>query len=937
MISASMIFCWTFHHQTRRRYSEYLSQGDNVIGVWIGKAATLEKFGVTAGTMVRHDDFSKLESGKHVLTGKWLSQRHNTTRKEHRFMDGKFVEVEVSNRRSLYDFSVSLPKSMSVALLVGGRSDILAMHQKAVDRVAEEMERMTTCLRTEGNAKTKELTGSFCAARFLHFTNRNDNPDPSVHTHISVIPVTPTANGNYAIDATDWINQCSRLTAIYRDVLAAEALKSGLELEIDKFGAPQIKQISDLNKKFSGRADDIEAMCECCESIVGSKLTDSERKRIVLECRGIDLPGFHEAWERQREKLTIQYIDDPHAQKSRKRFLRAFEAILRSCSDQSPPELKEVESLVDGWKERLDPEEFERLMNLETRVSPPRCVTIEQAVNFAIRHSFSRDSVVADWRLETQALRFAQGSNLDLKGLRECIHNHKDLIFRGNEATTDTHYSRECQIIGWVETGKGKGAKLHKIQNPKLTKHQLEAVNRLLESNDQFFCLLGKAGVGKTLSIDELIKANAAQGYVVQAVAPSTKSRDVIDHKEEDKSTLQLFLKDPKLQSKLRPMDLLIVDESGMADTYQIHKVMELAIKHRFRVCFAGDQFQNRSPSAGEPLRILLSKTKIRREWLSEILRQKPDALAGRYRRAAKQMSVGRVTEGFATLDRAGAIIIAQGQDRIDQMADKFMSERALGRSVLVVNPSNIQNDTVSKEIRKRLKDEGVLGEEREILAHRGLGWTLAEKEELRNLRPGLILEITQGARQGQAFEVRQVDANKNVAYGVNNDGLRVKFDKASADAWSVCERRSMQVSIGDDLVTHAAMKTKYGKVQNGEAFTVKGFTSSGALITTKDKVIETKNLSHRYCLTSHASQSCTVDSVIFGVDKASEWITKQLCYVASTRGRLNISIYAENKNLLLVEKDASRKSAVELIKFVLDITRLKKTRQIQNQITRAA
>jgi conjugative relaxase-like TrwC/TraI family protein len=931
-----MVFCWTFH-QPDRRYSEYLSQGDNVIGIWIGKAATLEKFGVTAGTMVRHDDFSRLEAGKNAISGARLGQRLGTTRKEHRMIKGKFVEVQVSNRRSLYDFTVSLPKSLSVALLVGGRSDILAMHQKAVDRVAEEMERMTTCTRTRGKIRTKEVTGEFCAAKFLHFTNRSYNPDPSVHTHISVIPVTPTANGNYAIDATTWINQCSLLTALYRDTLAAEALKSGLELEIDKFGAPQIKSISDLNKKFSGRADDIEAMCECCESIVGSKLTDSERKRLVLQCRGIDIPGFQEAWEKQRERLTIQYIDDPHAQRGRKRFLKAFEAIVRSCSDQSPPEPKEVESMVDGWKERLDPEELHRLMNLETGSFPPRCVTVDQAVNFAIRHSFARDSVVADWRLATQALRFAQGANLDLEALRECIYNHKDLIFRGREATTCAHYSRECQIIGWVESGKGKGAKLGKVTNPKLTKHQLDALNRLLENSDQFFCLLGKAGVGKTFVIDELIKANVAQGYIVQAVAPSTKSRDVIDHIEEDKSTLQLFIKQPKLQSKLRPMDLLIVDEAGMADTEQIHKVMELAIKHRFRVCFAGDQFQNRSPSAGEPLRILLSRTKIRREWLSEILRQKPDALDGRYRRAIKQMSVGRITDGFATLDRAGAITIAQGQDRINQMADKFMSERALGRSVLVVNPSNIENDRVSMEIRKRLKESGVLGEEREILAHRGLGWTLPEKEELRNLRPGMILEITQGARQGQAFEVRQVDSNKNVAYGVNSDGLRVKFDKNSADAWAVCERRSMPIAIGDDLVTHAAMKMKHGKVKNGEEFTVKGFTSSGALITTTGKVIETKNLSHRYCLTSHASQSSTVDWIIFGVDKASDWITKQLCYVAASRGKFGISIYADNKNLLLVEKDASKKSAVELIKFVLDIARLKKTRQVQHQIDRAA
>lgn len=890
-----------------------------------------EAFGVKQGTAVRHAEFTCLEDNLHAVTGERLTRRKNGMRKEPCVTDGRLTERIVSDRRTVFDFSISAPKSFSVALLVGQRADILLMHQVAVAKVAKEMEKTAMCAHSHGNIRSLETTENFCAAQFTHFSTRSG--DPGLHTHLAIPNATVSSDGKiYALDATQWINRCSYFTSVYRDSLASQALRAGLELTTDKYGAPQLRKIEDLNVKLSARSVDIEAMVETAEEIVGSRLTDSERKRLVLGCRGIDLPNFREIWNSSKESLTLEYVNDPSAVKARRRFLGAFEAIVRNCSDQSAPEVIDLDDR--RWREMLDPEELGRLLSVakEKPTKPPRCVTIEDAVDWSIKHCFSRDSVMVDWRLETQALRFAQGANLNLEELRKCIYDHPDLILRGNEATTFTHYKRECDAIKWVESGKGKGVKLGKVKNPNLTKHQLEALNRLLENNDQFFCLLGKAGVGKTVLIDELIKANEAQGYRVVAVAPSTKSRDVINH--HDLSTLQMFVKKPK---DIRPMDLLVVDEASMADTEQFHKVMQLAIQNRFRVLFSGDQFQHSSPSAGQPFRLLLSRTKIRREWLSEILRQRPDALEGRYKRAIKQMSVGRVTEGFATLDRAGAITIAQGQDRINKMADKFMSERAMGRSVLVVNPSNAQNDAVSAEIRKRLKTDGTLGEEREIQAHRSLGWTVAEREQCRNLRPGLVLEITQGATQGQTFEIRQVDDKRNVAFGVNEHGLRVKFDKGSAESWQVCQKRSMPVSIGDELVTHAAMKTKYGKVKNGEEFTVKGFTSSGALITTEGKVIDTKNLSHSYCLTSHASQGIGKDVLIFGIDKDSSWITKQLCYVASSRGKFNIFIFAESKHLLLVEKDASKKSAVELIKFVLDLTRLKKTRQIHHQINRAA
>lgn len=911
-----MVFAWIFHQP--QNYSVYLGQNDNAQGRWIGTAC--EAFGVKQGTAVRHAEFTCLEDNLHAVTGERLTRRKNGMRKEPCVTDGRLTERIVSDRRTVFDFSISAPKSFSVALLVGQRADILLMHQVAVAKVAKEMEKTAMCAHSHGNVRSLETTENFCAAQFTHFSTRSG--DPGLHTHLAIPNATVSSDGKiYALDAAQWLNRCSFFTNVYRDSLASQALQAGLELTTDKYGAPQLKKIEDLNVKFSARSVDIEAMVETAEEIVGSKLTDSERKRLVLGCRGIDLPNFREIWNSSKDSLTLEYVNDPNAVKARRRFLGAFEAIVRSCSDQSAPEVIDLDDR--RWREALDPEELGRLLSVaeEKAIEPPRCVTIEDAVNWSIKHSFERESVVASWRLETQALRYAQGANLDLDKLRECIQNHKSLIHRGDQATTLEHYSRECDTIKWVELGKGKGAKLGKIKNQKLTDHQLKAVNELLGCQDQFFCLLGKAGTGKSASCDELIKANESQGYRVMAVAPSTKARDVLTNK--NKATLQLFLTDPTLQSELRPMDLLVVDEAGFASTSMFHKLMDLAIKNRWRVCFSGDEKQHHSVEAGDALRVILSRTNIRREWLSNILRQLPNSLDGRYLRAAKQFSVGKITEAFATLDRAGAIYVSLGQDRVEKMADSYMTARKEGRSVVVVNPSHQQCDLVNSAIRERLKNSGIIGKDISIQAHRTLGLTLAEREECRNLKPGQLIEITLGSRKGETLEIRQVDQIKNVVYAVNNKGVRMKFDKSNAEAWNVCERREFKVAIGDDLVTHAAMVTKRGKVQNGEMFTVSSVNPDGSIVTTSGKCVETKNLSYAYAGTSHASQGQTAQVCLVGFSRNElTWATQKVAYVACTRGVSDIRIFVESKEgLVSVEKrKGDRKSAVlDLIKFCID------------------
>jgi ATP-dependent exoDNAse (exonuclease V) alpha subunit len=255
-------------------------------------------------------------------------------------------------------------------------------------------------------------------------------------------------------------------------------------------------------------------------------------------------------------------------------------------------------------------------------------------------------------------------------------------------------------------------------------------------------------------------------------------------------------------------------------------------------------------------------------------------------------------------------------------MAEKYVAELKVGRSVIAIQPSHRENDLLNEEIRRRMRAEGIIsGPDHIIQAHRTLGWTKAERENVRNLRPGFVLEITTGKDKGQTFEVRQVDGERSVAYGVNKAGLRIRFDKSNVDTWQACVRRDMPIAIGDTLVTHAAMKTKGKEIINGHTFKVASIDASGAIHSDKGELIETKNLSHGYATTCHKAQSQTFDTVLCGFDRRSlNWINRKISYVSVSRGRTMIKVFTDSReDLVTAEKrTGDRMSAGELVEFYI-------------------
>jgi conjugative relaxase-like TrwC/TraI family protein len=369
--------------------ADYYSEGQEIVGSWGGEGA--RRLGLE-GTVDKRS-FDRLCDN--------LDPR-----------DGKHLTVRTRSDRTVgYDFTFSVPKSVSLLYAMTDDGKILDAFRGAVDETMRDIEaEMKTRVR-RGGKDTDRPTGNLAWAEFIHTTSRpvDGVPDPQLHAHCFVFNST-------------WDGQEGRWKAgQFRD------LKRDAPFFQAAFRVRLANKLQDVGFGVERKRDDFEV-----SGVPGSSVRRFSRRTEEIE-----------------KVAAERGITDPR----RKAELGA------ETREKKNHELTWGE-LRKEWDSRLTDSERQGLKGTHGRTVPyARPIEWERpAVDYALDHCFTRKAVVPERELLTEALKRGLGA-VTVEGVRGELAGRP--LIRGEKdgramATTQDMEAAESRLVAFARGGRGR-------------------------------------------------------------------------------------------------------------------------------------------------------------------------------------------------------------------------------------------------------------------------------------------------------------------------------------------------------------------------------------------------------------------------------------------------------------------------------------------------
>jgi conjugative relaxase-like TrwC/TraI family protein len=858
--------------------------------------------------------------------------------------DGKKLTARTDDdRRVMADMTFDAPKAVTLAYELGGDDRILEAFRQSVRETMAEIEgNVQTRVRKKG-ANEDRLTGNMIWAEHIHRTARpvtdkktkEQSVDPQLHCHATVFNATfdSVENRWKAIQLGDIVRDKGYYQAAFHARLAHRLSDLGYGVKKDGSSFTLAGIDRSTIEKFSRR----------------SGVIDKEAERLGIT----DSASKSKLGRRTREKKSEQL--QSMEELSTEWFMRLTSAereILRSLNPYQRTHDERVPEKAPG----------------NAGDSP---ITPDQAKEYALEHSFERSSAVSEKRLQAEALMYGVGS-VKPEDVAD-IAQHPEVISRNHDGqlftTTKSVLKDEVATLQFAKDGQRKrqpfipareylaGKQLNPLEYSRsgtfteslagLSEEQQKAALHILNSRDTVTGLIGKAGAGKTTTMRHIRDAiDSVPGQHVFAFAPSSQASRGVLAKEgfKDAETVEMLLKNEKLQERTKGQ-VLWIDEAGLLSSKTMRRVTELAKRNGNRIILSGDWAQHSSVEAGDSFRLLEKEGGVKLARLTEIRRQTEPG----YKKAVEQIAEGSgksAQKGFDALDRMGCVIEASGEERHQQLVRDYLKAQDEGASALIISPTHAEGQKLTDEVRTALKERGALGEERPFIARKSTGWTQAEKSDVRNYQPDMVLEWSQNARGFKRGEKAVVIEGENGLELQKQDGNRVPLP-SQTDRFDVFRTRQIGIAKGDRIrITRNGEakvegQAKGTRINNGDIFTVEGFTKEGDIRLEKGRLLPKSwgHMSLGYVDTSYASQGKTTDRVFISVGNESlPAANQQQWYVSASRGRQQAKLYVASKEDVreAISRTGERLSAVELTHTRVDNWRTRFYKSLErNRVSR--
>ncbi len=859
--------------------ADYYSEGQETIGTWGGKLAPeLDLHGT-----VSKQAFDRLCDNLHPQTGEKLTPRTN------------------GERRVGYDFTFSGPKSFSILLALASeeeRQRLRAAFRESVEEtMAEEIEPDMECRVRKGGMDDDRRTGNMVWAAFYHSTARP--------VDFEKFMARMAASG----DIPDWLRAANDNIPPdmqeHAHVFAFNATKDPVEGRI-KAG------------QFGGIKRDGEYFAAVFYSKLAGRL---EAMGYAIDRRGgkeWEIAGIPQSMIDKFNKRSGE-IEDEHQRRLREDpdYLPEYKHELAAKTRCGKQKELTPEQLRAAWDTQLTDDEREALARVHAgKIAGGPDVTPQQAVDFAIRHCFERESVVPERELKRVALLYGLG-DVTLEEVNAELPRHGVLTGEKDGrlmATTEEVHRQERFLTGFARGGMGcvnpvgvaKG-----LERGILDDDQWKAVTGLLSSCDRVQMLDSAAGVGKSTLLAVYDEGMRMAGKHVTYLATTTPAVGVLREDGFAAESAAKFLLSEKMQAAAKG-GYVVVDEASMLGLRDAHRLFSIAEEKNLKLVFLGDSRQHASVPAGAFMRVMQEYGGVKPYRIATIKRQKDED----HRAAVTLMFDGRTVEGFDLLDKKLGWVkeIAGAKERYGAMAAEYVQaikEGTKWNELLLISPTHAEGEQVTRAIRRGLREAGLLGkEEHEFTRWVSADLTEAERGEGRNYRPG---------------RVDMVQFHQN-ASGHKN-GTRVAIGEAGAaalpldqaDKFQSYRRETVKFAEGDILRFTANGKTADGhQIRNGSAYRIKGFTACG--IRLENGWVVPRDFGHfkHGIETSYGTQSKTVKHAIVGQSSDSFGASNmEQAYVTSSRSKYRMTIYTDDKEALrqAIQRSSLKMAAHDLIK----------------------